>query len=407
MVAALVSFGVAGWSPTLHLSFLVMVCCCLATGVRLDELTSEECYKRANFVWLDKVTGDELPNTVATSRSRRNGDLLRGRSVESKCDPHNVVWGSRFMWFRYDDTNPLNFAWRWSQWETEHPAPEGERHKWPAFSPTGDGTRYGWAQATALFVVLMTFVMGAAEALLHSFHAIRVTIATCLLSMKLPDGSQAISDGSIQMFVRWKTAESMRIYARMSPADYADSIDEATRTDAAPHKGAGLPTIGPEEAIAQMEEAINDLERRPRRESKVPWGDEAVAAPPLRHDGLVNEHGSSAAVAKKGKGKQTAQMSPRPIHLVEEGRPPKVRPANTAADEEAVRPFKMRRPPKVGPANKAAEAILPFKRSRPPKVRPANKAAEAIHPVKRGRPPKVRPWKPAEKTRPAPALEIA
>jgi len=328
MAAALVAQQVAGWSPTLHLAFLTMLCCCLSTGVRLHELVAEECYKRANFVWLDRVTGLELPNTVETSRSRCNGDLLRGRSVESKCDPNNVVWGSRFMWFKYDDTNPLNFAWRWSQWEAEFPAPEADRHAWPAFSPTGDRARFGWAQATAFLVTLMTLVIGPAEALLHSFHAIRVTIATCLLAMKSPDGSQAVSDGSIQMFVRWKTAESMRIYARLAPEAYADSIDIATRTDAAPHRGAALPSIGPEEVIEQLEEAINLLsldERRRRRSEEAPEGDPAVpAALPLRQDGLVKAHDPAEAAGKRGPGKKSMQPVPgQPPR--KRGRPPKIR----------------------------------------------------------------------------------
>ena len=39
------------------------------------------------------------------------------------------------MWFRYDDQNPLNFAWRWRQWEEAHPCPASERARtWPAFS---------------------------------------------------------------------------------------------------------------------------------------------------------------------------------------------------------------------------------------------------------------------------------
>jgi hypothetical protein len=44
-----------------------------------------------------------LPNTAATVASRKNGDLLRGRSAPSKCDRLNIEWGARDMWFRYDD----------------------------------------------------------------------------------------------------------------------------------------------------------------------------------------------------------------------------------------------------------------------------------------------------------------
>ena len=84
--------------------------------------------RRASFVWVDRAS-NPLPDTPATRASRRNGDLLRGRSAPSKCDRLNIEWGSRDMWFRYDDTNPANFAWRWRQWEDAYPCPPDERQR--------------------------------------------------------------------------------------------------------------------------------------------------------------------------------------------------------------------------------------------------------------------------------------
>ena len=81
--------------------------------------------------------GGKFVEQMEVIASRKNGCLLRSRSAPSKCDRLNVEWGSRDMWFRYDDTNPLNLAWRWQQWELKYPCPESERDRWPAFSPTG------------------------------------------------------------------------------------------------------------------------------------------------------------------------------------------------------------------------------------------------------------------------------
>ena len=96
--------------------------------------------------------------------SRKNGDLLRGKSAPSKCDRLNIEWGGRDMWFRFDDTNPVNFARHWQQWEMAHPCPERERSWWPAFSPTGDNKPFTGSQANALLHAILPKVMTEAEA---------------------------------------------------------------------------------------------------------------------------------------------------------------------------------------------------------------------------------------------------
>ncbi len=111
--------------------------------------------RRANFTWVD-ARGDDLPNTGATRRSRKNGDLLKGRSQPSKCDQLNInstPSGERrrnSQYFRYDDTNPLNFAYQWCRWESEYPCPEHERDQWAAFSPDGSRRPFGQRHADAL-----------------------------------------------------------------------------------------------------------------------------------------------------------------------------------------------------------------------------------------------------------------
>ena len=116
----------------------VAFCYAISTGVRKDEWTSameDDTYaKRGSFTWVDE-DGNELPSTPETIGTRRKGHLVKGRSSASKCDRLNMEWGSKEMYFRYDDGNPLNFAWRWQQWELEFPCPECERAIWPAFSP--------------------------------------------------------------------------------------------------------------------------------------------------------------------------------------------------------------------------------------------------------------------------------
>jgi len=314
MVKLLAGALLTGYSQATQQAMLVLVCFAIATGIRLDEICSEECYKRSNFVWIDKE-GNDLPSTPATHGSRKNGDLLRGRSVESKCDPHNVVWGSRSMWFRYDDTNPLNFAWRWSRWEQAFPVPEEEakRHDWPAFSPEGNAARFSKVKVTALLFALMVLVMGATEALKRSFHAFRVTIATTLISKRTPEGAQANCDGTIQMMVRWKTSTSMRIYARVAPDDYANLVDEVTKTSASPLLSGELPPIGPEEAILEMECMLRELET-PRRATTAATSRTTDSDSIMRHPGKPTaEEPPATTAAATSRGRQGKRPAP-PLH---------------------------------------------------------------------------------------------
>ena len=186
MVQLLASVAVAGWSGTLHAAMLAAVCYSIATGVRKDEWTlsflGDTYVRRSNFHWVDEITGNDLPDVPATWQSRRNGHLLRGRCAASKCDRLNIEWGGKDMWFRYDDSNPFNFAWRWCEWELAHPCPQGARQRWPAFSPSGDGTPFKAAQADALLRTLLMLAMSSADAMCRTWHSFRVTIATIIVN---------------------------------------------------------------------------------------------------------------------------------------------------------------------------------------------------------------------------------
>ena len=115
IVTALVSAAgaLARWPASLCKAVLTAFCFAISTGARKDEWTADagdgDFLKRSNFVWVDE-SGHDLPNTPEVVAGRANGHLLRGRSAPSKCDRLNIEWGGRDMWFRYDDTNPLNFA---------------------------------------------------------------------------------------------------------------------------------------------------------------------------------------------------------------------------------------------------------------------------------------------------------
>ena len=278
IVAALVSLTVLpAWTAVLRWAVLTAFCYAISTGARKDEWTAsfagDTFVRRSNFTWVD-AKGDDLPSTPQTVASRVNGNLLRGRSAPSKCDRLNVSWGGRDMWFRYDDTNPLNFAWRWRQWEEAHPCPPGERTRWPAFSPTGDATPFTGGRAESCLNVLLATVMTVAEAARRSWHSARITLATRLFARRGSGADRSIArdeiEGVIQSLVRWKTLEAMRIYARMEPETYASYVDMATDLgqDSSGEMPADLCEVDPRGVVAEHEATITAIDAEATKAAK-------------------------------------------------------------------------------------------------------------------------------------------
>ena len=266
MVRALVSRAIGGWTSVKHAAMLVLVCFCLATGTRKDEWTRgsephtyDTYLLRSNFSL--HIGGREAPMTPANLRAAENGHYIRGRSAPSKCDRDNITWGAVDQWFRIDRSNPLNFAHRWVEWELAYPCPVDQRHRWPAFSPSGDATPFSPSVATDWLQQLMVTTIGAVEAALRSWHAFRVTIACALLATERYKANPQTGDAIIQTLVRWKTPDSIRVYGKMLPSEYADHVDAVTRTDG--HRMAdmvGSVAIDASHATEMMSAAVQELE---------------------------------------------------------------------------------------------------------------------------------------------------
>lgn len=180
------------------------------------------------------------------------------------------------MWFRLDDSNPLNFAWRWKQWELAHPCPTEERYRWPAFSPSGDATPFTGKRAEGCLSAVMSCAMTQAEAARRTWHSARITLATRLFARRgaTRGASRGIArdevEGVVQSLVRWKTPEAMRIYARMEPEQYADYVDMGTDVS---HECGGetpqdLPETDPSGVLADTEATVAAIEADAAQKTK-------------------------------------------------------------------------------------------------------------------------------------------
>ena len=113
------------------------------------------------------------------------------------------------------------------------------------------------------FNVLLILCFGAAIAVLHSLHALRVTMACVLLA-------HSRTDSRIQAVCRWKSPESLRVYAAMTANEYADEANLVTTTDGSRYASAPRPVTGPEDVAAELDHAEAELARAVRGERRRP-----------------------------------------------------------------------------------------------------------------------------------------
>ena len=99
--------------------------------------------------------------------------------------------------------------------------------------------------------------MPEADAAKYSFHSFRVGFACALLAAGCPPAT-------IQALARWSSAESLAVYARLNPADYAGWVSKALlqRTDSVTTRRLPpLPLIGDFGIVASFATAERTFER--------------------------------------------------------------------------------------------------------------------------------------------------
>ena len=251
--------AVPGWSQIRHVVWDAMHKFFLSTGTRKNEVTLvqiiDDIIRRSNFWWLDRVTFERLPMTREIIASRKNGDILCGQSGHSKADRLNVHWSKQKQYFRYDDKDPLNFAYAFQQYELLFPCPLDKREEWPAFSPEGNHTAFSPSAAAKDHRELLTAAIGAVLAKSRTIHSYRASFITAMFHLR-QQGFKQFTNPVMQAMVRWKTLEAMISYAKITPADYADNVALATGGDAGLTPVADLPQIEPMAALESVEHAM-------------------------------------------------------------------------------------------------------------------------------------------------------
>ena len=193
-------------------------------------------YKRADvqFVIAGEVTPDP---TNAQLRSMVSGrDSVTVMVNISKADADGTKFGPSLVTLLYNTANPMSFAAAMLAYELEYPCRGAMRRSAPLF--TTDGTqRWSGKLVDATLTAVMNATLTPAQRKGKTFHSKRVWVACAL-------GYLDSSDAEIQAFVRWSSADSLKLYRRIGHAYQAKRRDLMATADVSLYNATHRPEIG-------------------------------------------------------------------------------------------------------------------------------------------------------------------
>jgi hypothetical protein len=206
---------------------------------------------RANIRWYVGATHyAEL--SAAQLRALRTGDCAVFLPGGSKADFDSTDFGARPAYLPFVD-EPINAARGLAQLELSAPVHGAQRAHEPMIPAGTDRRSLCHTLADELFRLLAERALGPAVAATLSLHSGRVWLACALLASNHPPPA-------IQAFCRWKSAESVKIYARMNPTEYAAAllgVMNAKISNISPHN---LPVLDHDERFAALRDDADGVD---------------------------------------------------------------------------------------------------------------------------------------------------
>jgi hypothetical protein len=211
-----------------------IICTLVHTGLRKSELFSaafgRPSLSRWHLRW--RIKGVDLPApTKQQLMSLQHGrDFAVLKPPPSKSDPFGSHWGSKPIYMRFDDFDPMNAAKKLRDLELDLTVPELQRRNVPLFPMSASKPFTAYVLDSLLKQMMKELIacslVTQKEASSYSWHSFRATLATACWAA-------GFSVPEIQSALRWITPESVAIYAAFTPGDYADMISKALTQDIA------------------------------------------------------------------------------------------------------------------------------------------------------------------------------
>jgi hypothetical protein len=198
---------------------------------------------RSNLTWLIRGVRCADPSSDLL-RSLGPGDRAVYAPGGSKSDPDATVFGNMPVYLPYLD-EPTNAAFRLAALELAAPVHGSNRARSPLFPAEEPGVSLNHALADRMFAELAEFALGVLTAATLSLHSGRVWLACAMLARRC-------SGPLIQAFCRWKSPESVKIYARINPEYYANTLLDVFGADVSSVCADNLPQTDDDMNFAQL-----------------------------------------------------------------------------------------------------------------------------------------------------------
>ena len=225
---------VIDWDAPFFISLAAMFAVAGSTGFRKAEVAlpsattfDDRRLSRASLLWRIDGTLHADPSAELLRSLVADRDFAVIKPPRSKADQDGTKFGALPIYLPYVPADTANAASWLQRLELRLPCHGQHRRLRPLFaegphslSPMSHGT------VDRFLGLLLRSVLPEAEAKKYSFHSFRVGFACALLAAGCPPAT-------IQALARWRSVESLAIYARLNPSDYGDWVSKALlqRTD--------------------------------------------------------------------------------------------------------------------------------------------------------------------------------
>ena len=158
------------------------------------------------------------------------------RPAASKADQTAEHFGNQLIYLPVIHDDPNNAALALAALERAHVVRGSARVQSPLLPADDRGTALTCDRIGTIFNTLAVAALGEQAASTRSFHGCRIFAACC-------HRANGEDDETIQALCRWRTAASLKIYARINPRDYAARVRRMSSTVVDSRIAANLPTL--------------------------------------------------------------------------------------------------------------------------------------------------------------------
>ena len=239
------------WSSTLMLSIWAALCLGLSAGFRKAEMFlpsgTDFDFKRLSWSSIVWYIGGKYVRIPAPEQLRnlREGDAAIVKPGCSKTDPFGTYFSEQAIWLPVVLGDVTNAALALADLELRCEVAAQARGDTSLVCVDERLTPVTHSVADAWLHVLLVLAFGATKAGTHSWHSCRSGCACALLAL----GYDA---PSIQAYCRWRSPDSLRVYARIGREQYTDTVKKIATASISTIQVHNLPTCDGDAVAAAL-----------------------------------------------------------------------------------------------------------------------------------------------------------